>query len=413
MPTTRLSDFKGINNKSHDSKMPDGFLRQAIDCFIENSLMLVKREGLTEKDTEIFNAIWSDSKRFFAVRNGDLVEVIPNGTSYTFTTLRAGVGYMDMDFCELNGNYYYVSRAVNGIITPADTKTFGQALVPAQPTLSGATAGTLPAGTYLVATTTLDAAGMESGTTTPTSITISANKQISLSNIFVSTDPRVTQVAVYCSTANGDKLFRQSVIATGVTTAAITAVNTHNFPLGKIGTYPAPSGGHLIAYHYGHLYIAVNNFIFYSEPRPKYEQFDPICYYSFTGNITVILPLESGMWISTETDGLFWLSGKTPHQGFNVQGDMSIYRKHNACLKIGSPKPIPAEFIGNGAPANGWMATAKEGIFLLMESGSFTVETSQINMPEFTFCAGALVEDSDSFKYLAIVRGASVPTNTI
>lgn len=417
MPTTRIDESSwkiGINNKAHPSKMPNGSLREAVNCFVGNSGMMTKRAGYTQKSTGVFSAIGPDNcPRCFAVKDDDLVEIKPNGTSYTFTVLRAGVGYMDMSFCELNGNYYYTSRAVSGVITSTGIKTFGQAQVNVQPTLT-ATTGTMPAGTYLVAVTTLDASGMESGTKEPTSIVLAANKQIALSNIYVSTDPRVTSIAIYCSTANGEKLFRQAVIANGTTTANITTVNTHTFPLGKIGTFPAPTGGHLMAYHYGHLYLAVNNFIFYSEPRPSYEQFHPINNYAFTSKITAILPCESGLWVSTERDGFFWINGKTPHQGFNAQGDMQAFKKHSACLLVGSAKLIPAEFIGNGNPTYGWKATAKEGQFLLLDGGQFhNVTQDNINMPELEFCAGAIINDSDSYKYASLMAGHNLPLRTI
>lgn len=387
--------------------MPDGYLRECENAMIDNSGIITKREGVTEKDTAVFSCIWSDGLRCFAVRNGDLVEVIYNGGSYTFTTIRASVGYVKLAFTEFDGNYAYCGSAVTGIISVTTHKTFGQSQVNVQPTLAAAT-GTMAAGTYLVAVTTLDANGIESGTREPTSITLAASKQISLSNIFVSSDTRVTKVGIYCSVCNGSELYRVALINTGTTTYSITAVNENKFPLQTIGVSPAPFGS-LISYHYGHLYIANSNFLYYSDAW-RYERWRPLNNYRFPTAITAIMPLESGLWISTLKDGLFFISGKIPHQGLNALGDMQRFKKHSACIKRDSARLVNAEFIGNGAPANGWVAVANEGIFLLMNGGQFSVVSHAINMPEFATCTGTLIDDSDSFKYLAILAGANVPT---
>jgi len=407
MATIRLDSFKGINNKAHASKMPDGYLRECINVMIDNSGMITKRNGYAEKDTGVFSWIWSDELRCFAVRNGDLVEVVRNGANYTFTTIRAGVGYVMLAFTECDGNYFYCGSAITGIISGTTYKTFGQAQVNVQPTLTAAT-GTMAEGTYLVAVTTMDASGIESGTREPTSITLAANKQIALSNIPISSDPRVTKVCIYCSGHNGTELYRVGTVNNGVTTYSITAVNVNKFPLQTIGISPAPYGS-LITYHYGHLYIANSNFLYYSDPW-QYERWQPLNNYRFPTAITAIMPLESGIWISTLKDGLFFISGKSPHQGLNALGDMQRFKKHSASIKRDSYKLINAEFIGNGAPANVWMATANDGLFLLMDGGQFTIVSHAINMPEFDTCTGVLIDDTDSYKYLAIIAGASVPT---
>jgi len=413
MAAIRLDSFKGINNKAHQSKMPPNYLRECIDAHIDNSGMVVKREGYTRQSSDDFTALWSDGLRCFAVKNGDLVEVIDNGDSYSFTTLRAGVGYYDMVFAECDGRYYYVNRLVNGIIGESGDQTFGMAQVNYQPTLASSN-GSMLAGTYLVAVTALDANGLESGTKEPATITITDNKQIQLSNIYTTSDTRVTHIAIYCSTQNGSELYRIGTISAGTTTYTITAANAYGFPLqdALIGANPAPLGD-LIAYHYGHLYIASGKYLFYSDAW-RYERWRPQQHYKYPSNITIVLPCESGLWVSTEKDGLFWLSGKNPKHSKEVSGDISQARKHIACIKKGSARRIEAEFIGNGNSSYGYMATAKEGLFLLLDGGQFAnISQDNINMPTFTHCSSAIVNDSDSFKYVAILAGETLPLRTI
>jgi hypothetical protein len=446
MPNIHLSDFKGINNKAHRSKMPEGYLAEAVDCFIENSLMLVKREGVEQLDTAIFSCIWSDGLRCFAVRNGDLIKITDityqdnNGFTYQlradggfqlnsdggyqvrgtietesvsieYTTILANIGYVKLAFCKCHDDYYYTCATVNGRINQNEIhQSIGFEQVDTQPTRA-AIAGTMEAGVYMIAVTTLSVGGKESGTVDPVRITLTANQAIRLTGIFVSTNARVDRIAIYCSTANGSELYRQVTIANGVTTYDITSVNPHTYPLTTIGITPAPLGS-LIAYHYAHLYIAADKFLFYCE-KLRYEKWKPQNNYQYPSNITAIMPCLSGMWIGTEKDGLFWWSGMSPKHGKDAPGDVNQTKRHNACIFADSVKEIPAEFIGDGAPLNGWMATAKEGIFLLMDGGQFTLTSSSINMPAFDNAIGAIIEDSDSYKYAVIVSGVDVPIRTI
>jgi len=412
MPTIRLDRFKGVNNKAHQSMMPDGYLRECVDMFIDNNGVARKKQGYTLKDAGGYTSIWADEFRCFGVKDGDLVEITELNGTYTATTIKAGMGYATLSFTRCNGNYYFVSDHINGVITDTGVSSFGLAQVNYQPTLTS-TAGALPAGTYLVAVTALDANGRESGTKDPASITITANKNISLSNVFVSTNPRVTHIAIYCSGRNGVELYRIATITNGTTTYTINATATNKFHLDKIGINPAPLG-QLIAYHYGHLYIASNKHLFYSEPRPKYEQWQPINHYRFASKITVIAPCENGLWIGTEKDGLFFITGKQPHHGLNALGDMQAFKKHRTCLKRGSEKLIEAEFISDGAGSYGYMSDSNEGLFLLMDNGQFAnVTQNNINMPKHDYAVSAIINDSDSFKYMAIISGADVPTRSL
>lgn len=445
--TIRLSDFKGIDNKAHQSKMPEGYLVEAVDCYIENNLMLVKREGYKQIDTAIFSCIWSDGDRCFAVRNGDLVEITNivyrdenNEISYQlrtdggyqlrpdggrqvraiielenigieYVTLLENIGYINLHFTKCHDNYYYIHPTASGYIDQdGNVNSIGFTRVATQPTLAAIT-GTLEAGVYLVAVTTLSDTGMESGTIEPTSITLAANKSIRLTDILVSTNPRVDRIAIYCSTANGTELYRQATIANGVTTYDITAVNPHKYPLTTIGVTPAPYGN-LIAYHYGHLYIASDNYLFYSE-KLRYEKWKPQNNYQYPSNITAIMPCVSGMWIATEKDGLFWWSGISPKHGKDSPGDVSQTKRHNTCIFGDSIKEVSADFIGTGTPLNGWMATSKDGIFLLMDNGQVSKTSSHINMPAFDNAVGAIIDDSDSHKYAAMLSGVDLPMRTI
>ena len=390
--------------------MPEGYLRECVDFDVNKNGMLTQKQGYTNKDAGTFSCIGGDDKRCFAVRNNNLVEVIPNGTSYTFTTIRSGVGAVDLDFAECDGNYYYVGASVNGVIKSTSSKSFGLPSVATQPTLTQADTGSLLKGTYLVACTFLDSTGLESGTVAPASITISADgKKIALSNIPVSANADVTSVAIYVSTRNGGELYRQATVNNGVTTANISTVTKDSFKFYTEGINPAPYGS-LIAYHFSHLYIANGAYLFYSETK-RYHHWRPENNYKFPSTITGIMPCENGLWVAT-LDGIYWINGKSPSHGLNALGDFINFKKSDAVMLKGAKQKIPAEYLGTGS--YGYITTTDQGIFILADNGQFVNATVEnIIMPVFTSCVGAVVDNGEMLYYLGIISGSAVPARTI
>jgi ligand-binding sensor domain-containing protein len=405
-----LRNFKGINNASDINKIPDGYLRECVDFDINANGLLTQRAGRVSKDTATYNCIGGDDKRCFAVRNSNLVEVTESAGIYSFTTIKASIGAVDLDFAECDGNYYYVGSTVNGVVKGSTNKSFGLPSVATQPTLTESNTGSLTKGVYLVACTFLDSSGLESGTVAPSSITISADgKKISLSNIPVSANADVTTVAIYVSTRNGSELYRQTTVNNYVTTATISSITPHTSALMTIGINPAPFGS-LIGYHYSHLYIANGSYLFYCE-KFRYHHWKPDNHYKLPSTITGIMSCETGLWIAT-LDGLYWISGRTPKHGFDGQSDFINAKKSDAVMKKGGEQKIPAEYLGTGT--HGYVATTDQGIFILADGGQFvnsTVDT--INMPVFTSNISAVVDGGDSLQYLGIITGSAVGARTI
>jgi hypothetical protein len=409
MPAITIPFKNGINNTARVERLPEGFVREATNLNIDSSGIASQRDGFGLVITGEVTAVWSDDNRCFAVIDGDLKEVL---SDYTVSTLRAGVGRVSIDFTRANGNYYYVGSEVTGVIAGV-ARSFGQEIVTRQPTLSEANGGALLAGKYLVAITLLDDSGMESGTAEPAVITLSTdNKAIRLTDLFVPHDARSSYLAVYVSTRDGSELFRQGIIATGTSEVTVYDIDAHTKPLDTVGIFPAPTG-QLITQHYNHLFIAQGKTLFYSLPK-QYERWNPFDNYQYPSKITALCPCESGLWVGTEKDGLFWISGRQPSHGAEALGDFSQAKKqHTSCPLLGSQQLIPAEFIAGGTGQYGYMVTAHDGMILLLDGGQF-VNVSQQNVlfPEFNGCASAVIKHSDSFNYVAIVSGAKVPARS-
>jgi hypothetical protein len=407
MSITLLS-FNGINNKAGNENLPDGFMRQMVNFNVDNSGISVQRFGYAKKISGEVTALWSDNIRCFAVIDGNLVEI---KNDYTVTTIRASIGRINLDFARVGSNYYYVGNSVNGVIVNNVSRSFGQEIVTQQPRLSEESGGILFAGTYLVAVTLLDDNGVESGTVEPAVITLSQdNKAIRLSNLFLPRDTgRSTYLAIYASSVNGNELYRQGVVPVGTSSVYIGDIDVTTKALDTVGIYPAPYG-QLIAYHYQHLFIANGNKLSYCLPK-QYERWSKLRSYKYPSRITAICPCESGLWIGTEKDGLFWVMGKQPYQGKDAMGDFSQAKKHHySCPMIGSARLIPAEYISGGNGQYGYMVTAKDGMILLMDNGQFAnVSQPNVTLPDFRVCYSATIKHPNSFNYLAIVSGANVP----
>ena len=401
---TVLTNFKGINNIASINHLPDGYLAECVDFNLANSGILSQRNGFVEKIAGEFTALWSDGLRCFAVKDGNLIEI---NEDYNETVLRSNIGRVNTDFTICDGDYYYCNSAYSGIIKASTIRSaIGQAMVETQPTIASTSGGVLLAGGYLIAITTINDDGEESGTTTPISFELlEDNKALSLSGFPQTSD---SYYAIYASTRDGAELYRQGVISTATPSVILYDIDDGGLPLDSIGITPAPYG-ELIAYHYGHLFIARDNFLYYSKPM-QYGRWSEEEYYEYQSKITAVLPCENGMWVSTEASGTYWISGKTPNHGMEAQGDFVQAKKTNACIFMGSKQRIEPDYLK--MTTWGWIATAKEGVLLLMDGGQFTNATwDNLRLPSFTSCAGAIIEHDESINYISIIKGALVPTS--
>lgn len=396
METTRLENFTGINNRASDNKMPAGALRECVNFDLDVNGLLHQRNGYFGKIEGVFTRVWSDNKRCFGVMDGDLVEITEVDDTYSAAVLQSSVDDW-IDFSECDGDYYFVGATVTGKITGSSVVSFGIDKVNAVPTLS-AVSGTMAAGRYQVAVTHIDANGFESGVGSYALITLTANSSISLNNIPTSINPRVLYAIIYVSTPNGKEVYRNGIVANGVTTYSITDIAADISQLFTKSLDSAPNGT-IIRYHYGRLFIANANYVFYSQGQ-DYEHFDARNYLAYSEAVTAVLPCEDGLWISA--DGLYFIQGRNPDV-FTLQesqvkkADLRIYQNSCAFVEARNLKI-------DGYSGYGWYATTDDGIVFLGNGGFMRNETNATYlMPSFTEVCGALIETPDSYHYAAIM----------
>jgi hypothetical protein len=68
--------------------------------------------------------------------------------------------------------------------------------------------------------------------------------------------------------------------------------------------------GHLLAYYRGHLLVALGNLLFHSQPH-AYELFDVRQYLPFPSRLTLLAPVDDGVFVGTAQQTLF-LAGRGP-----------------------------------------------------------------------------------------------------
>lgn len=181
-----------------------------------------------------------------------------------------------------------------------------QRLAPAQPNpqpvATGASGGSLPAGTYGVLFTSLRADGQQSAPTYPQYVDVPANGAIS-----ISASGHTDKINVFVTACNGELFYRESMIAVGQSSANIPFVRSDGQPIAYEVTGDIPAGS-ILALHKGRLLSADGAFVFYSLPwamgiyRPSTD------YIPFPQDVTVIAPVEGGVYIATLSE-TYWIPG--------------------------------------------------------------------------------------------------------
>jgi hypothetical protein len=391
----RLDKFKGMNNRAHVANLPEGYLHDVTDMVIDNAGLAQLRPGYAFRLSGLISALFAtaDGSRCFAVKDNDLVEL--NDDFTIKATLKSGIGNYPVSFCECDGSVFYAGSAATGKITGANHSSFGIAKVMSYPTLA-LISGSLEQGRYLVAVTHLDVNGFESGVGYYGVIEVNAaNKGIGLSDIPVSSNPRVTHTCIYISDVNGKELFRRAKISNGNTSYSATTLNYSSHSLRTKSLDAAPFAA-ILRYFYGRLFAASGQCVFYSEGK-DYEHWDYRKYLYYAENVTALMPVEDGLWVCA--DGLYFISGRDP-ANFN-QSKKSEFR-----LFQNSEQLIPSHRLKVGDYQGiAWIAACSKGLAVLGNGGFlYFATTDKYNMPMgVTGAVGAVFEWGDSFNYMAML----------
>lgn len=300
--------FAGLRNSvpAERFKLPD--LVTAMNVDIDDSRRISRRAGYGSPFAAgAYKSLWSSGDVALAVRNQtELVRIMPD---YTVSVLRTGLTPgVYMSYTRPADVVYYSNSRETGVIDGGTSRSWGLEVMPEQP-VATAVAGNLPPGTYQYAVTFLRNDGQESGTPEAGVIELVAQGGIALSNIPVSDDMGVTRKVVYFSTRDGDTLYRVGVLFSSDTSYLYLSELPSNSEIRTQFLSPPPAGQVVSSFN-GRTLVASGGTLYYSEAYAP-ELYDLRKNYRFGGLITMIAPLEDGVFVGTKEE-IVWLSGQKP-----------------------------------------------------------------------------------------------------
>lgn len=303
--SNELRGFRGLRNDTSSERFDAEDLEVASNVDLDATGKLMRRAGSTSRYAGSPHSLWSDGSMALFVESA-LKRLNPD---YSATTLRAGLTGGRMRYQPVNGRVYYSNGIETGVVENGASRSWG-VTAPANPGNAAVATGSLHAGTYQYTVTFIRSDGQESGAPLARTLDVPEGGAIVFSALPVSSDPGVAYKAVYLSTPNGETLYRALVLANSDTAATYSndsadlqvALETQFFE-------PAPAG-HEIAYWRGHLFVAVGNLIRYSQPY-GYEWFDPRDFLPVDSHVTLLAPVDDGIYIASETKTWF-MTGETP-----------------------------------------------------------------------------------------------------
>ena len=397
--TITLEGFKGIDNVIGPEQNNTDYLKEADNVDFDKANNIQKREGFTLLDSGIYHSLWSEGtsgSKAYCVKNNFLHSISVNDT---ITDLGEYIGESPVSYDEVDNTIYLVADntklkiSEDGVVEPWGIQ------IPAGSPGIALGVGTMPPGTYPVTTTFRLATGEESGNhPIPAVTTLSTSGGLALSSISMSSDPRVTHVDIYVTDTNGSDFYRIGSVPNGVQTFLISSVFLGSKLLRTQDLKPPPPGN-IVKYFQGHMYIADQNILWYSQPW-MYDLFDyRRNYFYFDRPITAICPVQGGLWVSAGS--IFYLAGKDPLRA-------SLTEKEPVEIIPGSEVKIPGAylFIENTPIGFKWLVHTSRGIFALYNDGLLlNMSEKHVAIPEADTAAAAFVQTDGINRYIALLRG--------
>ena len=333
------------------------------------------------------HSLWSGTDGTFYVDSGALKTL---NSDMAATQVRAGVGDSEMFYVDIAGTTYYSNGAITGSYAHGVDKTWGLP-VPAAPVLTTTGYGGLTAGNYMVAYTTMDADGYESGASPTSIISVTTGGGIVLNTITTAADHKTR---VYVSPANGENLYWVQDSWPGQTTAYVGA-HTPGKMLSVMHMSPMEPCTHLETYN-GRIYGVVGNALVatqamnYGLTRPATD------FVMFPAEPTMVKSVVDGLYVGTQHDVVF-LAGD----------DLPLFKQKQA----DALPPIPGSALvvdGGlfGEPGRGIVWLTRRGWVFGSTGGRVKRLTeSQMSLPSYDRAAALYREHDGMRQVMTFVKG--------
>jgi hypothetical protein len=329
----------GVRNDVPLVRYAKGDLSAGVNVDIDETGAISRRLGYSVLSAGAAHSLWSDNTVAFFVQGGALRQLFPDLTSRVVQT---GITGQDVDFTSAAGQTFWSDAVQSGIIQDGVARRWGLA-VPQRPVLS-TTGGDLQPGVYGCTLTYARADGHESGAPVMSWVHVEPEQGLTV-GLSPSPDALVIETRIYLTLAGGDTAYLAATVPPDVTSVTFTAQPPVGAAVRTMFMGPAPAG-QLVSSYNGCMYVAQDNFLFYTPPF-EYELFDQRSgFLSFASRITMFAPTIGGVFLGTSTHTIF-LEGMGPESFVArplapvgvVEGTSHIVRG-DVLAKDNEPEPV-------------------------------------------------------------------------
>jgi len=334
----RLNRFTGADNQNNPLDVGLKGLIVAKNIDIDRQGRIATRKGFTA----VFNgAITAISGNLFLSEN-KLYRINDSGE---VELLEAITGeHTSLTSVEIAGNTYFSTGAYNGVIEGSAVREMGL-YIPSINSVLGV--GGLLSGRYLITATSVSPDGRESGAAEVELVVLPENSKLTIS----ADVPAGHTANIYMSGRDGEELY---LVANSITATIDNPAQLldSNEPLDRQYKSAMPVATIFDEFR-GHLLAVSDNYLFYSEAL-DYELCDFLNNtYPFESPITMLVPTEYGVYISTQQE-ILYASGESP--------DTWVFRSvHSMPALKNTGKRINLNDLGDGSAGYGALFVTNDG----------------------------------------------------
>jgi len=349
-----LDKFLGLKNTVSSERLAPGDLEAAVNIYLDDTGRAARRDGLTEVLAGASHSLWSDKDVCLFAQGSSLKRLLYDGSA---VTVRSDMGGGRVSYHRIGDSVFYSDGVVTGEYTLGENHEWG--LLPPEMPGIGITSGNLPAGRYGYTATVSRGDGLESGAKAVGVVELSSTGGIT----FDAPSTDYPYVSFYMTPTNGDVYYFAGMVAAG-DSLTVTEVGSLGRQLAGISCGPPPAG-HIVSSYRGRALVANNEWVHYSEPF-MYHLFKVFGYFPAGGRVTIIAPVNDGIFVATQNKTLF-LHGATPEE-FVVK-EVADYGAIEGSLVTVTSTEFP--WLNDVAPQTVAIWSSPEGICLAGDGGLF------------------------------------------
>jgi len=388
-PTTQFQGFPGgIDNRAASYAMPDGFCRDAVNVDIRTSGKIKRRSGYTKLLSGTTpHSLFANSDVVLYVEDGGLKKL---NSDNSVDVLFSSWGDVRTTYVDLGGEVFFsnglrTGRWKNGLYN------WGAPTPYKQPFAEAVSTGGMHTGTYQVAITWRDIAGIESSTQLATTVYVAEGGGIELTD-FPTPPVTIETVSVYISSNNGKELYLYGDFPAHHTFALNIQQRTLSVPLATAFCITMPTVDQLTIQG-GRIYGAKGNVLYRTRPYNPYLV-DGMDNMTFESDIKAVVGMYDGLYVVTEKRGYFLTdleNGKAPQRT-----DVVFHGAVPGCVTV---DPVN--------PGGFWLGN--KGLIKAMPQGQVENMTGKHVAMPFAEEGTMVVREIDGERYVLISTWGCVP----